>query len=486
MKKTVSGSIILIISIATFLSYTHVQRSDISNIKLEINKLLHAKKFSKLNEILHTYQLASETDNCSEKNLHNAYWAFCRDSEGYETLLNNWTESFPDHYQPYLARACYYYEMGWAARGFDYARNTSREQFDSMNSYFAKAEQDIEQVHKHFNKTVIGYELLMSMRNAQGRQRESDAAKNKALTISPASYAVRVGYLYTIRPRWGGSYEQMNTFIQESLTLVSQNPKLKLLQGEILIEKGYSLLVKKEYEKADPLFTQALLFGENSDVYYKRGMNRMYMEQYEESLHDLNRALELNPEASSFYYRRSLTHSYLEQYDKAMTDIQKSLAIKPNYKKAKYQKGWILVKNGYQLQEEGDYITAIYEFNRAEALCPEYAYLYYQRGKAYTKTNQLDLAFADLKKSIELAPEEFNYHYIFAWVCGQTNRWEQAVEQWQKYIRRVPDDSQAQVELGGAHFMLGQRDKAMEYAQIALEMGNENAEGAYNYFAGEK
>ena len=82
------------------------------------------------------------------------------------------------------------------------------------------------------------------------------AALNSALEISPASYKIRAHYLYSITPRWGGSFEEMQAFINESLTHVSENPKLELLLGIFYAEAGEMLALDRKYSVAEKQYTK--------------------------------------------------------------------------------------------------------------------------------------------------------------------------------------------------------------------------------------
>ena len=87
------------------------------SITLNVRRLLQERRYESLNILLDKYQKQFEQNSLLEERLFSAYAAFDVVDGGYVSLLDAWVNQTPDIYQPYLARANYYYNKGWHERG---------------------------------------------------------------------------------------------------------------------------------------------------------------------------------------------------------------------------------------------------------------------------------------------------------------------------------------------------------------------------------
>ncbi len=455
------------------------------SIKLKLRTLLQQKKFNELNRVLDGYHTSSELNILAEENLFTAYDAFRINDMAYEALLHAWVKAPPDSYQPYLARATYYYSLGWKSRGGKWASETKKENFNKMNSYFNKAIKDIDKALSINKQSMVPYNLLIGITNAQGKDDEKAMILRTALDINPASFRVRSHYLKTLTPRWGGSFEEMQEFIEGSLVHVVDNPKLELLKGYMYAEAGDLKASSKTYSKAEKMYTAALTFGENHETLMDRGKNSYRRENYKDALKDLNRAIELYPENGKYYYWRSKTYSKLLQDDKASTDIELANQLEAGDEYIQSQLEWLaskFTKQGYELDKNRKSSEAIKEFNAALRLRPNDADTYYWRARAFINLNQRNSAFNDLKKAIKLGPNEYKYYNLLDWVLAKQRDWNQIITYWDQYITLNPDNSRAYVERGGAYFRKGDIKSAVRNAKIAADMGNPEGKEAYEKF----
>ncbi len=97
--------------------------------------------------------------------------------------------------------------------------------------------------------------------------------------------------------------------------------------------------------------------------------------------------------------------------------------------------------------------------------------LYYVRGIAYERSKQWDKAEADLKKALELSPEQpLVMNYLgYSWIDQGIN-----LEEGMKLIRRAvelrPDDGYIVDSLGWAHYRLGKFEDAVRELERAVEL----------------
>src|SRR5208282_3741823 len=84
-----------------------------------------------------------------------------------------------------------------------------------------------------------------------------DASK-RALGKFPLSFQVRRTLIIAMAPRWGGAYDAMDKFANESQARVAQNPMLKYLLGFPSMEQAKDLQLDEKWEQTIPLLNHAL------------------------------------------------------------------------------------------------------------------------------------------------------------------------------------------------------------------------------------
>lgn len=445
------------------------------SIIFDIRWLLEQRAFAELNRILEGFQAVFESDVSAEENLYTAYNAFAVKKSSYESLLNAWVRATPDKYQPYVARAEFYYHMGWEARGTRWASETKQEQFDQMNNYFSMAAKDIDRALSINERSIVPYSLLIGIKNTQGKDEAAAEAVKKALEIYPASYKVREHYFWALIPRWGGSYKEMQAFIEASLVHVSKNPKLKLLEGRIYQDFAELQAIARKYSVAEELYTRVLAYGDNHQIFAARGKNSYRRENYEDAVNDLNRAIRLYPEDGEYYYWRSMAYGKLEQYHNALTDIELADQLKPNDEYIENQRKWVASRfksQGHELSKDQNPAAAIEQYDAALRLNPGDAYTYYRKARAFVEQNDLDAALINLEKAIELDPDEISFYLSIDWVLARRGEWDRIISYWDHFIALHPDNSRAYVERGGAYYHKGDMTSAVRDAKTSADMGN--------------
>jgi len=455
------------------------------SITLKLQSLLSGKRFSDLNQILEHFQKQLERDITQEEKLFTAYKAFQFDGDGYEQLLSEWITAHPKFYQPYLARASYYYRMGWNVRGSKWASETEQMQFDVMQRFFLKARTDLKKALKINPKIMPGYGLLINMAKADKNNPDEFMHTTVALSFTPASYEIRKIYLNSLTPRWGGSFEAMMAFAEESEQYSNDNPRIKMLPGLILEEAGDLQKDSKAYKLAIETFTKALAYGEIHSVYMNRGLAYSFNKQFDEALSDYSKAIALYAEESNYYYRRAYIYIQQDKLELAKSDILKAKALKYNKEKIKKRSNRIaalFASKGYKLKKNGKVKQAIKAYNHSLKLNPVDAYNYSRRARALIDNNKLKAAEKDIKKAIKLDPSEYGFYQLLDWILAKRKDWNQIVSYWDKYIQLHSDNSNAYVERGGAKYRKGDIVGAVEDAKIAADMGNLQGKEAYQKF----
>ena len=179
-------------------------------------------------------------------------------------------------------------------------------------------------------------------------------------------------------------------------------------------EQGLVFYKSMEYDRSIDDFTKALEINpkdkENHKVYYMRGRSYLENRQYNEAINDFTKALEICPDtdkATKFSIIESRGNAYhaLNKNDAAFTDFSDAIALNPKHENIKYvynNRGWIL-------QSQKDYKKALKDYYAALAIDPAFAPSYYGRASAYSKSGNLPRAIEDAKEALRLDPETKKY-----------------------------------------------------------------------------
>ena len=179
-------------------------------------------------------------------------------------------------------------------------------------------------------------------------------------------------------------------------------------------EQGLVFYNNMEYDRSIDDFTKALEINpkdkENHKVYYMRGRSYLGIRQYKEAINDFTKALEICPDGDratkfSILESRGNAHHALNMNDAAFKDFSDAIALNPRHKNIKYvynNRGWIL-------QSKQDYKGAIKDYYAAIAIDPAFAPSYYGRASAYSKLGNLPRALEDAKEALRLEPEIKKY-----------------------------------------------------------------------------
>lgn len=452
-----------------------------SNV-LKLRSLLDQRNFKELNRVLELFRKQVETDIMQEKNLFTAYSAFDIADPEYETIISEWIQLYPELYQPYLARATLYTAMGWDARGSKWANETEKDQFARMRQFFAKSRRDIKQTLSINPKLLPAYGLQIRMAKADKKNTREFFYFNKTIRISPATYEVRRILLWGLTPRWGGSFDKMNSVIKDAQNYLPMNPRLSKLQGAVQEEVGNIKTRKEAYNEAIEALTEAIKLGETQGAYFKRGLAYSFLQQYELALADYSRAIELYDEDHSTYYRRSYVHYKLKQYKAAKLDIEKANALNPGSEKIKKRAQYIsslFVSQGYNYYKEKNPTAALKAYNHAIKLSPSVAKPYSRRARALIALGKYDAAETDTKKAIELDPDDYHFYELLDWILVRNQDWDQIITYWDQFIELHPDSAKAYNERGGAKYHKGDIVGAVEDAKNAADRGNHEGKLAY-------
>ncbi len=159
----------------------------------------------------------------------------------------------------------------------------------------------------------------------------------------------------------------------------------------------------------------------------------------------------------------------LDRIDQAAAQLQAMAAKEPNWASAEIQLGDLLRGQKRFAEAASAYSEAIKRL-KAEGMPPRWS-LYYSRGIAYERSNQWNLAEADLEHALELKPDQpLVLNYLgYSWI-DRGEKLHPGLKMIEKAVELRPDDGYIVDSLGWAHYRLGDYASAIEYLEKALEL----------------
>jgi tetratricopeptide (TPR) repeat protein len=205
-----------------------------------------------------------------------------------------------------------------------------------------------------------------------------------------------------------------------------------LIRSQSYFQKGEIELALKEIDKAlelnpnyvDAFFLRAIINNKRKDmegvladynkiielapttsrievVYTNRSSIYLHKGEIDKALHDLDKAVSINPKVAEIYIARAVARLQKRELDGALADYEKSIELNPTISAA-------FLGRAYFRYQKGDFDRALADYNKAIELRPNYGDLYVSRGIVHGLKNDFTAAVADIKKGAALNPKSIS------------------------------------------------------------------------------
>lgn len=150
------------------------------------------------------------------------------DPEVLLSVLDAWVKAKPDSHYARLVRGKYYTDYAWYFRGTGYAHTVSGRSWEQFGRYLEASKNDLDMAHELNPKDPEASVGLITIAGGGGGLSMREYYE-RAISINPLHYGARRKVLHFLRPRWGGSIEAMEAFVEESETAAKDFPLLRML-----------------------------------------------------------------------------------------------------------------------------------------------------------------------------------------------------------------------------------------------------------------
>jgi hypothetical protein len=156
-----------------------------------------------------------EAGKISDEALYGSFRKLYEDSLDNEGFFDRWVQTYPRSYAALLARGTYCYRMAWFVRGDRYLDATTAQRIDAMTNWLDRSRPDLVASLKLTARPYLSTLYLLNVATLQGTAAERRHWYEAGTAIDPSNALVRLRYMFGLRPRWGGSYQQMQDFLQQ-------------------------------------------------------------------------------------------------------------------------------------------------------------------------------------------------------------------------------------------------------------------------------
>ncbi|PKL85258.1 MAG: hypothetical protein CVV22_08965 [Ignavibacteriae bacterium HGW-Ignavibacteriae-1] len=161
-------------------------------------------------------------------------------------------------------------------------------------------------------------------------------------------------------------------------------------------ESANNAMFNGDYQKALELYTEVMKGGkQDADIYYRRGMAYLYLNQFDKALADFNLVIDKDKKNPDAHNNRGLCHSYMGNVDMAFDDFSVAIKLDPKFAQAYINRGSALVS-------KGEFDKAIVDFDQAVKIDPKNPELYLQRAGLYYYLGDYAKSVENYDKTMEL------------------------------------------------------------------------------------
>jgi Flp pilus assembly protein TadD len=173
-----------------------------------------------------------------------------------------------------------------------------------------------------------------------------------------------------------------------------------------LLELGERHFGKKEWDKAEAAYTEAITLNpQSAEAYHRRAGSRFNAGKVEESLTDFDRAVRLAPKNAEVCKNRGIVYLNLLRFDEALTDLKHALELDLDHPEP-YKKvlGETYARRAYEKAQANKVEDAIADFDEALRLDPTNAELFDKLGSLHFNRKRHKEAEADFAEAVRLDP----------------------------------------------------------------------------------
>jgi tetratricopeptide (TPR) repeat protein len=199
-----------------------------------------------------------------------------------------------------------------------------------------------------------------------------------------------------------------------------------------------------------------------SKLHQFRGVTSIQLEDYSRAVRALTRAIELDEHNAEAWFYRGLSHARQKDYEEAIADYSRAIELQPNFPTA-------INNRGESYLQIDDCERALIDFNTSLELIPNSALALVNRAECHYELGNAEAALADHRRSIELVSDDADIFNASCWTKGLLGDGEGALADCNEALRLEPGVAAYHDSRALAYYRLEQFDLALTDAMAAME-----------------
>lgn len=193
-------------------------------------------------------------------------------------VTQRWLEAAPDSPFAHVARGIYYTRRAWGARGGAWAQKTPRENLQRMSALADIAVEHLEKAIELEPKLLVAHATLIDVANLASRDELMVRTVRAADQIDPGCRTWTQEYAISLEPRWGGSWESLQSFAKSREHHVSRRPMMAIVAAKPLIDQAYQLRIAERYEESLKVAEEAMRLSTHIGPMRDAGLSMVHIE----------------------------------------------------------------------------------------------------------------------------------------------------------------------------------------------------------------
>lgn len=251
---------------------------------------------------------------------------------------------------------------------------------------------------------------------------------------------------------------------QESLEVIDIALKLEKNKSVIYINRGAALLSLGFITDSIDNYLIALELSPESDECLHDYANALiYAARYDEALHHINKAIEINPNSIFFYKLKTKCLLKMKNYKGAIDcfliieEMLKNGDIEYLFEKDIHDiKKFLALKDIYQSKMTQDNINK--------------SYLLFIEGKNLCREEKYEESINFLLDAIKLKDDEYSYYNVLGNAYYHLNRFDDAIASYNKALMLNQNSHSVHNNLGNIYYQLDQPTEALKFFEIASNL----------------
>ena len=227
-----------------------------------------------------------------------------------------------------------------------------------------------------------------------------------------------------------GKYYRQALAVLVEIEPVLQSERKRM--GEEYYQRGIAKIKKGDFEGSIEDFNKAIeLDPKHHYAYASRGQAYRQNGNFNESINDLNHAIKLYPQFGWAYAQRGETYRMKRDYEKAIDDFDRGL-------KFANKLNWIFVNRALAFKENGEFKNSINSWTNLLGREPSNAFALNSRSWIFIINSEYEKAIIDAERALELSSET-GYHDTLGWALFHKGNLRKAKIQAKKVLSLNPN-----------------------------------------------